>query len=860
MTVLRSDYARPNFLVSDVSLIFELEPRATKVIALTKFTRQNPGDLFLNGEALQLVSVKLDGENYPAETVPHGLWLRNLPDRFELEIETLIDPGANTELSGLYLSAGNFFTQCEAEGFRRITYFPDRPDVMARYTVTITANKSACPVLLSNGNPDGGGELPNGRHWARWRDPHPKPCYLFALVAGQLEPLRDKFITSSNRLVDLAIWVRREDLDRCDHAMASLKQAMRWDEEKFGLEYDLDVFNIAAVSDFNMGAMENKGLNIFNTKYVLARPDTATDMDYEGIASVIAHEYFHNWTGDRVTCRDWFQLSLKEGLTVYRDQEFSADLGSRAVKRISDVRRLRGAQFPEDAGPLAHPVRPDSYVKIDNFYTATVYQKGAEVVRMLQTLIGRENFRKGMDLYFARHDNHAVTIEDFAKAMEDASGVDLSRFRIWYGQAGTPVVTVSTEYNADCQSFQLKLTQHTDPTPGQEQKQPMPIPVALALLNSKGQEIPLRLVSENEAHGTERVILFQEAESSFTFLDVIGEPVVSLLRGYSAPVKLAGRSDADLAFLARFDQDPFSRWDALQSFATEKLLRRIAGEEVDFSDLIASLGAALDLAATDPALVAELLTLPGESYIADQMKFAEPGLIHTVRDALRAEIGRGYFDRFSALIDELAQPGPLALDGIATGKRSLRGVALSYLVCADAAEAARAKRLFDSAPNMTESLNALAVLSNVDSPERDEALAAFHARWRQDALVLDKWFTIQAASSLPGATERVRALLAHPDFDLANPNRARSVIGAFPAGNPVHFHADDGTGYRLLADAILALDPRNSSVAARMVQPLVAWRRQPAARAALMQAELRRILAAPKLSEATKEIVGKSII
>jgi len=859
MTTLRSDYARPTFLVSDVSLNFDLEPRATKVLARTKFTRQDPGDLFLNGEALRLISVKLNGLEHPVEVVSHGIWLRGVPDAFELEIENVIDPSTNTELSGLYLSGGNFFTQCEAEGFRRITYFPDRPDVMARYVVTLVADKAACPVLLSNGNPDGDGALPDGRHWARWRDPHPKPCYLFALVAGQLEALRDKFITSSGRLVDLAIWVRKPDLDRCDHAMLSLKEAMRWDEKVFGLEYDLDIFNIAAVSDFNMGAMENKSLNVFNTKYVLARPDTATDTDYEGIASVIAHEYFHNWTGNRVTCRDWFQLSLKEGLTVYRDQEFSADQGSRAVKRISEVRRLRATQFPEDAGPLAHPVRPDSYVKIDNFYTATVYQKGAEVVRMLQTLIGRDKFRKGIDLYFARHDNHAVTIEDFAKAMEDASGVDLSRFRIWYGQAGTPVVTVSTQFNAERESFQVTLRQHTDPTPGQEQKQPVPIPVALALLDAKGHEIPLRLVSENQAHGTERVILFQEAEASFTFLDVVGEPVVSLLRGYSAPVKLAGRSETDLAFLAARDQDPFSRWDALQSFATGKLLRRIAGEEVDFSDLIAALGAALDLASTDPAYVAELLTLPGESYIADQMKFAEPGLIHTVREALRAEIGRAHFDRFSALIDGLAQPGPLMLNGMAIGKRSLRGVALAYIVCAEPGEAARAKSLFDAAPNMTESLAALSVLNNVDCPERDQALAAFHEKWRQDPLVLDKWFTIQATSSLPGATERVRDLLAHPDFDIGNPNRARSVIAAFPAGNPVHFHADDGTGYRLLADAILALDPRNGQVAARLVQPLTAWRRQPPARAVLMQGELRRILATPGLSEGTKEIVGKSV-
>ncbi len=859
MTIFRADYKRPNFLVDSVELTFHLHPTATRVIARTQYTRQDPGDLFLYGEALKLLSLQLGGTDFPHEATANGLWLRNLPDQFTLVIETEINPTANTELSGLYLSGGNFFTQCEAEGFRRITFFQDRPDVMTRFTVTIIADKAACPVLLSNGNPAGSGDNADSTHWAKWHDPHPKPSYLFALVAGQLEALRDRFTTKSGRVIDLAIWVRKPDLDRCDHAMEALKQSMRWDEEKFGLEYDLDVFNIAAVSDFNMGAMENKGLNVFNTRYVLASPDTATDMDYEGISSVIAHEYFHNWTGNRVTCRDWFQLSLKEGLTVYRDQEFSADLGSRAVKRISDVRRLRAAQFPEDAGPLAHPVRPDSYVKIDNFYTSTIYQKGAEVVRMLQTLIGRENFRKGMDLYFARHDNHAVTIEDFAKAMEDASGIDLSRFRVWYSQAGTPVLEVSSQYDAETSRLHLHLRQSTPPTPGQETKRPLPIPVALALLDKNGGEIPLRLISENDDKGSERVVLFADEEASYTFIDVPAKPVVSLLRGYSAPVKLTGQTEADLAFLARHDQDPFSRWNALQSFATGKLLAHIAGEKTDFNDLIAALGAALDLSGSDPAFVAELLTLPGESYIADQMTCAEPALIHAARQDLRAQIGRAHFDRFSALIDELAQPGPLALDGLAMGKRALRGVALGYALAADKTQAGRAKKLFDIARNMTETLAALSVLSHIDSPERDAALAAFHAKWREDALVLDKWFTIQACSSLPGAAQRVTALLSHPDFDWSNPNRVRSVIAAFPSGCPVQFHADDGSGYRFLADAILALDPRNGQVAARLVQPLCAWRRQSPARAALMQAELRRILATPGLSEGTKEIVGKSV-
>jgi aminopeptidase N len=821
--------------------------------------------LRLDGEALTLLGTRLDGRPPGRMRQEKGaLVIEDVPDAFTLEIDTRIAPETNSELTGLYTSGGNYYTQCEAEGFRRITYFPDRPDVMTRFTTTITADRARTPILLSNGNPAGAGDNPNGTHWAKWVDPHPKPAYLFALVAGDLVAVRDRFTTRSGRPVDLAIWVRAGDEDRCAHAMRSLKTAMKWDEDVFGLEYDLDVFNIAAVSDFNMGAMENKGLNVFNSKYVLARPDTATDADYEGIESVIAHEYFHNWTGNRVTCRDWFQLSLKEGLTVFRDQEFSADQGSRAVKRLADVRRLRAAQFPEDAGPLAHPVRPDSYIEIDNFYTATVYQKGAEVVRMLHTLIGAGAFRRGMDLYFQRHDNSAVTIEDFVAAMQDASGVDLSEFRRWYAQAGTPTLAVSDEYDAAARRYVLTVRQETKPTPGQPEKQPLPVPLAIGLLDPAGAEQRTRLEGENEPRRGTRVLMLDRAERRFVFEDVPAPPVPSLLRGFSAPVKLQGLAPDRLRFLAAHDTDPFVRWESGQQYATALMLdlvgARRRGEALTLDPgLLAAVSETLAGADADPAFAAEALTLPGEAFVADQMETADPDAIHAVRQFLRAGLGRALAGPMRARYDALADHAPYTPDGHSIGRRGLRNACLAYLAAAGGDGVALARAQFDAQANMTDVLAALSVLAQTDTPDRIAALDAFYARWRGDDLVLDKWFTIQATSSRPGALADVRALYAHADFDLRNPNRVRALVSAFAAANPVRFHDASGEGYRFLADAVIALDPLNAQVAARIVTPLGAWRRQDAARQALMRGELERILATERLSKNTYEQVVKSL-
>jgi aminopeptidase N len=854
-----ADYRPPAFLIDRVDLDFTLDPAAT-VVRSRLALRRNPAaerdaSLALDGEALTLLRVALDGEELGANRyrIEDGrLLIPDMPDAATLEIDTRIAPQDNTELSGLYTSNGSFFTQCEAEGFRRITYFPDRPDVMARFTTTITADASRVPVMLSNGNPGAVQILGDGRHRVTWTDPHPKPAYLFALVAGDLVALKDSFTTRSGRHVDLGIWVRHGDEDRCDHAMRSLKQAMKWDEDVFGLEYDLDVFNIAAVSDFNMGAMENKGLNVFNTKYVLARPETATDADYEGIESVIAHEYFHNWTGNRVTCRDWFQLSLKEGLTVYRDQEFSADQGSRAVKRIGDVRALRAAQFREDAGPLAHPVQPDRYITIDNFYTATVYNKGAEVIRMMATIIGREAFRRGMDLYFARHDNQAVTIDDFAQAMQDASGIDLSRFKVWYHQAGTPEVTVSDGYDAAARRYTLTFSQRTPPTPNEPDKPPQVIPIATGLLDSAGRQI------------AERLLLLEQTKQSFAFDDVAEPPVPSLLRGFSAPVKLHGVPLDQLRFLAAHDTDPFVRWESGQQYATRLLLDMVAslqrGETpVVEQGVIDAMTATLRQSDEDPAFAADALALPGEAFLADQMDVVDVDAIHAARDAARAAIGRALQPELRATYQRLADSGEYRIDGASMGRRALRNTCLAYLAAADhAGGAALAKTQFDARHNMTDVLAALAVLSALDCPERHVALDTFHAAWRQDALVLDKWFAIQAMSPLPNTLDAVRALAKYADFDLRNPNRVRALIAAF-AANQVRFHAASGGGYRFLADTIIALDPMNSQVAARLVPPLGQWRRFDPARRALMQQELRRIVDTPNLSKGTYEQASRSL-
>ncbi len=877
-----ADYRPPEFLIDTVDLVVELDDAATVVKSRLGIRRNPAGSdpkaaLELDGEELTLVRVALDGlalgpnrYRLPAEG---GLVIDEVPDAFTLEIETRIDPARNTALSGLYMSGGNFCTQCEPEGFRRITYFIDRPDVMARYSTTIVADKTRFPVLLSNGNPAGSGAAEAQRHWARWIDPHPKPSYLFALVAGDLVAVRDHFTTRGGREVALAIWVRRGDDDKCGHAMASLKKAMAWDEEVFGLEYDLDVFNIVAVSDFNMGAMENKGLNIFNTRYVLAKPETATDADYQAIEAVIAHEYFHNWTGDRVTCRDWFQLSLKEGLTVFRDQEFSADQGSRAVKRIGEVRTLRAIQFPEDDGPLAHPVRPESYLRIDNFYTPTVYNKGAELVRMIQTLIGRDGFRRGMDLYIARHDNHAATIEDFVAAMEDAGAVDLGRFKLWYQQAGTPELTFEDVWDPTANTYELTVAQQVPPTPGQPHKAPMLMPLAIGLLGPDGGELPARLAGESAAPAGTRVLRLAEKRQSFRFVDLPAMPVPSLLRGFSAPVKLIGVALDRLKFLAVHDPDPFARWEAGQEVAARALFdrteafRRAAelgqggAEPAPLDpDLVAAMRRSLADAGPDPAFAAEVLALPTEAFLADRMVVADVDAVHWARETARAEIGRALRAEFAAGYRSLADAGPYRIDGAAIGRRALRNACLAYVAAADPAHgAALAKAQFDLAANMTDVLAALSVLADLNRPERGEALSRFFAIWQHDPLVIDKWFSLQARSALPQTVERVRELAADPAYDRRNPNRVRALVGAFAQGNPVRFHDPSGAGYAFLADEVIAIDPTNPTTAARLVQPLGMWRRQDRARQGLMRRALERVLATPGLSKNTFEMVSKSL-
>ncbi len=858
---LRLDYRPPAFLVDTVALRFELDPAATLVQARIAF-RRNPahGDaatpLRLDGEALELVSLALDGAPLAATAFAvdaDGLTIARPPDQFTLEVATRVDPSANTELSGLYLSNGAYFTQCEAEGFRRITFFPDRPDVMARYSVTLVAD-AAVPVLLSNGNPAGTGTTDDGRHWARWDDPHPKPSYLFALVAGDLVAVRDSFVTRSGRPVALGIWVRAGDEDACGHAMDSLKRSMAWDEATFGLEYDLDVFNVAAVSDFNMGAMENKGLNVFNTKYVLARPDTATDGDYQGIETVIAHEYFHNWTGNRITCRDWFQLSLKEGLTVFRDQQFSMDQGSAAVKRIGDVQGLRMSQFREDAGPMAHPVRPDRYVAIDNFYTATVYSKGAEVVRMLHTALGAEGFRRGMDAYVAEHDNQAVTIEDFVASMARGGGQDLAPFLDWYAQAGTPVLAVADRYDSDAKRYVLTLSQRTPPTPGQPDKRPLPIPVAMGLLTPNGQEV------------ASRTLLLDAERAEFVFDDIPAPPVPSLLRGFSAPVRLEGLSEDRLRFLAAHDTDAFVRWDSFQHYAVALMLRAVAAWQPGATvpppepGLLEAFAATLARAPDDPAFAALALGLPSLSQVAARLEVERWDALEAVRDGFRAALGGSALATLRATYDRLDDAGPYRHDGPSIGRRSLRNACLGYLVAADPEQGlALAREQFEARRNMTDVLTALALLADRDSPAREPALAAFYARWRHDPLVLDKWFAIQAMSARPAVLDDVRRLYAHPDFSLRNPNRMRALVGGFAGANGPRFHDASGAGYAFLGEVLTALDPVNGQAAARMVNPLSVWRRQPPAHAAMMQGVLERLRDTPGLSRWTAEKVALAL-
>jgi aminopeptidase N len=874
------DYTPPPYLIDTVDLTVELGEETTRVRSLLAM-RPNPAaqaaqgaaghPLVLDGQDMRLVLVALDGkglgpDDYAVE--PDSLTIAQVPDRpFTLEIVTELRPQDNTSLEGLYKSSGNFCTQCEAEGFRKITYFVDRPDVMARYRTTIVADKAGYPVMLSNGNLVEQEDLPDGRHRAVWEDPFPKPCYLFALVAGRLVEVADSFTTHSGREVALRIYVEPGNEDKVGHAMDSLRKSMKWDEDVYGLEYDLDVFMIVAVGDFNMGAMENKGLNVFNTKYVLARPETATDGDFLGVETVVAHEYFHNWTGNRVTCRDWFQLSLKEGLTVFRDQEFSSDMHSRAVKRISDVQRLRAAQFPEDAGPMAHPVRPDSYIEINNFYTTTVYEKGAEVVRMIHTLLGPEGFRKGMDLYFERHDGQAVTCDDFVAAMEDASGVDLGHFRRWYSQAGTPAVEASGTWDAQARRYALRLKQTTPPTPGQPEKLPLHIPFAMGLLDPEGQDLPLRLEGEAAPAGTTRVLDLREAEQTFVFEDVPARPVPSLLRGFSAPVKLkADYENADLTFLMAHDGDPFNRWEAGQTLATRLMLDLVedakAGRPLALDrGFVDAFGRVLEDSAGDPAFTAQALVLPGEGYLAQQMEPVEVDAIHEVRDFARRELAAAWRAPLEEIHRRNAAPNePLSMDAEAMGRRSLKNLALAYLMTSgDRSPAELALAQYRNSEAMTDVIAALSLIADSDMAERAEVLDHFYERWQALPLVVDKWFSIQATASRPGTTGEVERLLSHPAFEIRNPNKVYALIGSFAGGNPVNFHERSGAGYRLLADQVLRLDPLNPQVASRLVKIFARWRKFDAQRQELMRAELERIAGRPGLSRDVFEIASKSL-
>jgi aminopeptidase N len=871
-TIRLADYAPPDFLVDAVELEFDLDETATAVRARLAL-RRNPArpagrPLVLDGQGLALQAIALDGRALGPGDYALGaerLTIAAVPDRFVLDTMVRIDPSANTALEGLYVSGGNFCTQCEAEGFRRITFYPDRPDVMARFTTTIRADRTRFPVLLSNGNLVASGALTDGRHFAKWEDPFPKPSYLFALVAGRLVSVDDRFVTRSGRTVALQIFVEPGNEDKCAHAMASLKRAMKWDEERFGLEYDLDRFMIVAVGDFNMGAMENKGLNIFNTKFILARPDTATDDDYNGIESVVAHEYFHNWTGNRVTCRDWFQLSLKEGLTVFRDQEFSADMHDPAVERIGAVRQLRALQFPEDAGPMAHPVRPDSYIEINNFYTKTVYEKGAEVVRMMQTLLGRDGFRRGMDLYFQRHDGQAVTCDDFVAAMEDANGADLGQFRRWYSQAGTPRVTARGAHDRAARRYTLTLEQSCPPTPGQPAKQPFHIPVAVGLIGADGRDLPLRLAGEAVPAGTTRVLDLKQPRQEFVFEDVAEPPLPSLLRGFSAPVRLdAGYTDGQLVRLMAEDSDGFARWEAGQALAAAMILRAVQairqGREVAVDPgFVAAFGRVLADDAADKSLLALMLTLPSEAYLGELMETIDVDALHRARRLFRAELARAHRARLLDVYHAGAANDPLSLDPVAVGRRALRNLALGYLVAlGDDAALALAAAQAREGRTMTEVQGALVALCETGAREREAVLADFYARWKDEPLVVDKWFAVQAAAPRADALETVARLIGHPAFSLRNPNKARALIGSF-AGNQVGFHRADGAGYAFLADRVLELDPLNPQVAARLLGPMARWRRFDAARQAAMRAQLERIAARPGLSKDVFEIASKSL-
>ncbi|KAG2288231.1 hypothetical protein Bca52824_047835 [Brassica carinata] len=925
--IFLKDYTKPDYYFETVDLSFSLGEEKTIVSSTIKVTPRVKGSsapLVLDGHDLKLLSVKVEGQllkegDYQLDSRHLTLPSPPAEESFVLEIDTEIYPQKNTSLDGLYKSSGNFCTQCEAEGFRKITFYQDRPDIMAKYTCRVEADKSLYPVLLSNGNLISQGDIEGGRHFALWEDPFKKPCYLFALVAGQLASRDDTFTTRSGREVSLKIWTPAEDLPKTAHAMYSLKAAMKWDEDVFGLEYDLDLFNIVAVPDFNMGAMENKSLNIFNSKLVLASPETATDADYAAILGVIGHEYFHNWTGNRVTCRDWFQLSLKEGLTVFRDQEFSSDMGSRTVKRIADVSKLRIYQFPQDAGPMAHPVRPHSYIKMDNFYTGKflfarksgillydfilllsvlfsfpylvsfpinplyidsnpmicffvvfqVYEKGAEVVRMYKTLLGSEGFRKGIDLYFERHDEQAVTCEDFFAAMRDANNADFANFLQWYSQAGTPVVKVASSYNAEARTFSLKFSQEIPPTPGQPTKEPTFIPVVVGLLDSSGKDITLSSVYHDGTLQTisssSTILRVTKKEEEFVFSDISEKPVPSLFRGFSAPVRVeTDLSDDDLFFLLAHDSDEFNRWEAGQVLARKLMLNLVS----DFQQnkplvlnpkFIQGLGSVLSDTSLDKEFIAKAITLPGEGEIMDMMAVADPDAVHAVRKFVRKQLASELKAELLKIVENNRSSEAYVFDHPNMARRALKNTALAYLASLeDPAYVELALGEYKSATNLTDQIAALAALAQKPGKTRDEVLADFYNKWQGDYLVVNKWFLLQASSDIPGNVENVKKLLDHPTFDLRNPNKVYSLIGGF-CGSPVNFHAKDGSGYKFLGDIVVQLDKINPQVASRMVSAFSRWKRYDETRQALAKAQLEMIMSANGLSENVFEIASKSL-
>lgn len=860
----RHDYRAPEYTITDIDLTFELDASITRVTAISQVKRlgDSQAELRLDGEALTLIALEVDGQAWTAFREEEGaLVISQLPESFTLKIINDIHPDQNTALEGLYKSGEALCTQCEAEGFRHITWYLDRPDVLARFTTTIYADGERYPFLLSNGNRIDSGRDEQGRSWVKWQDPFPKPCYLFALVAGDFDVLRDSFTTRSGRDVALEIFVDRGNLDRADWAMTSLKNSMKWDEERFGLEYDLDIFMIVAVDFFNMGAMENKGLNVFNAKYVLAKAETATDKDYLGIEAVIGHEYFHNWTGNRVTCRDWFQLSLKEGLTVFRDQEFSSDLGSRAVNRIDNVRIVRGAQFAEDASPMAHPIRPDQVIEMNNFYTLTVYEKGSEVIRMMHTLLGEENFQKGMKLYFDRHDGSAATCDDFVQAMEDASNVDLSQFRRWYSQSGTPVLTVRDDYNPELEQYTLHVTQNTPATADQKEKLPLHIPLDIELYDGEGKVIPL----QNNGHPVHHVLNVTEEFQTFIFDNVYFQPVPSLLREFSAPVKLDYKwSDAQLTFLMRHARNDFSRWDAAQSLLATYIRLNVAryqqGQHLSLPLHVADAFRAVLLDTDcDPALTALILTLPSENEIAELFDTIDPQAIALVRDALQRTLARELADEFFAIYNANQQP-EYRVEHEAIGQRSLKNICLTYLAFSDAQLADKlVQTQYHQATNMTDALAALSAAVAAQLPCRDALLAAYDERWHQDGLVMDKWFVLQATSPAANVMRNVRQLLNHRSFTMSNPNRVRSLVGAFASANPAAFHAKDGSGYKFLVEMLTDLNTRNPQVAARMVEPLIRLKRYDEDRQAMMRQALEQLLELDKLSGDLYEKITRAL-